>query len=160
MRFGSGSLRRDARSLRPRGFRCAAAICAAGLLCGHSAAWADEPAPAEIPAEADEPLPAEIPAEADAPPLAEVPAEADAPPPAEIPAEAEVLPESDPMREFDIGFDVVLLRPMGLLQLAVGSAMLIPAYPLSWPSGGQGEVLDILFWSPFEYTIRRPLGEF
>ncbi len=148
MRFRSGSLLRDARSLRPRGFQRAAAICAAGLLCAHAAVWADEPPPAEVPVEADEAPPAEIPAEVD---------EA---PPAEIPAEAEVLPESDPMREFDIGFDVVLLRPMGLLQLAVGSAMLIPAYPLSWPGGGQGEVLDILFWSPFEYTIRRPLGEF
>jgi hypothetical protein len=81
-------------------------------------------------------------------------------PPAEIPAAAEVVPETDFRRAFDIAFDVFPLRVMGLLQLAVGSAMLVPAYPLSWPGGGHQEVLDILFWSPFDYTIRRPLGEF
>ena len=84
---------------------------------------------------------------------------APAAPQAATPA-AEALPEDDFWREFDIGFDALVLRPMGALQLGIGSAMLLAAYPLSYPGGGQQEVLDVLFWSPYDYTIRRPLGEF
>lgn len=143
MRLGSWSPLGDARSVPLLGFARAAAVCAAGLLCAGPAVWGEEPPP-------DEPPVTEA-APPEEPPVAEATPQGGA---------AEALPEEDYSRQFDIGFDAVVLRPMGFLQLVLGSAMLIPAYPLSYPGGGQQEVLDVLLWSPYDYTIRRPLGEF
>lgn len=86
-------------------------------------------------------------------------AAADAPAPGTAVPEAPA-PDEDFTRGFDLFFDVAVLRPMGLLQLAIGSAMLPPAYALTWFGGAQDEVLDLLFFSPFDHTFRRPLGEF
>jgi hypothetical protein len=75
-------------------------------------------------------------------------------------AAAEEFPEENLTPIFDKAFDVFPLRVMGAAQFAIGCAMLVPAWPLSWIGGGQNEVMDLLFWSPFDYTFRRPLGEF
>jgi hypothetical protein len=66
---------------------------------------------------------------------------------------------SEPIPWYDMAFDATVLRPLGAVQFAVGSIMLIPAWPLSWPGGGDKDVMELLFWAPFDYTFTRPLGE-
>ena len=65
-----------------------------------------------------------------------------------------------------IPFDVVILRPLGAIRLAVGTVGLIPIgliYSLKIPlDGGTGalqEVTDVLVVEPANFIFRRPLGE-
>ncbi|HIF92349.1 MAG: hypothetical protein ABGX04_17890 [Myxococcales bacterium] len=67
---------------------------------------------------------------------------------------------------FAIGFDVVVLRPLGAIRLAVGAVALIPVgliYSLKIPlDGGTGalqEVAELLVVEPANFFFRRPLGE-
>lgn len=61
--------------------------------------------------------------------------------------------------------DALLLRPGGVLRLAVGSAFMIPASLFSLaaiPSQGMSaydEMLEVLVLEPFRYTFQRPFGE-
>lgn len=57
-------------------------------------------------------------------------------------------------------FDVSVLRPLGAIQTAVGTALFALAGPLSIPSEGVGEAWDIFVQVPYEDTFQRPLGRF
>jgi hypothetical protein len=120
-----------------RGHARAAALAACLLLLAPGV-WADEEPPAEGTAAAEAAASAETPQG----------------------ASAESQEDAELTRQIDMGFDAVVLRPMGFAQFLIGSVILPPAWLLSWPGGGQGQVLDILFQTPFDYTFRRPLGEF
>lgn len=55
-------------------------------------------------------------------------------------------------------FDAVLLRPLGLAQLAVGTALFLPLYPMSLVADGGEDLFRACVSDPFERTFRRPLG--
>jgi len=58
--------------------------------------------------------------------------------------------------------DVVLLRPLGFVVLAVGSAMFVPAVIVTAP-GGRDNIegaLDFFVITPYQDVFERPLGEF
>ena len=56
-------------------------------------------------------------------------------------------------------YDLLLLRPLGLVQLAVGAVALVPSYPIAWFLGGQDDVVEACVTDPARRTFARPLGE-
>lgn len=61
-----------------------------------------------------------------------------------------------------VGFDLVLLRPLGLVGAAAGALLFLPAALVSAPNGKQGfdEVKERFISEPVQNTFRRPLGDF
>ena len=55
-------------------------------------------------------------------------------------------------------YDAVWLRPLGLIQLAVGTALLVPLYPVSLLADRSDDLFRACVSDPFERTFRRPLG--
>jgi len=55
-------------------------------------------------------------------------------------------------------FDLVVLRPLGLVGLAVGTAFFIVSLPFSLLGGNTGEAAQKLVAEPAKYTFTRPLG--
>lgn len=62
--------------------------------------------------------------------------------------------------------DLVLLRPLGVGRIVVGSVLLIPStlinaigLPLGQDTGVFAEDLDRFVIEPVEYTFQRPVGE-
>jgi hypothetical protein len=68
----------------------------------------------------------------------------------EIPARPPTIAEK--------AFDLVLLRPLGLVQTAVGAALFAVFYPVSLVTGGSDHVVDYCWKSPVHQTFQRPLG--
>jgi len=56
-------------------------------------------------------------------------------------------------------YDAVLLRPLGLVQLAVGTALFLPLYPVSLLASRSDDLFRACVADPFERTFRRPLGQ-
>ena len=68
----------------------------------------------------------------------------------------------DVSREPQLGrqiYDVVLLRPFGLIQLAVGAALLLPLYPVSLLAERSDDLIRACISDPVARTFRRPLGQ-
>ena len=61
---------------------------------------------------------------------------------------------------FEKGFDVVVLRPLGFVQMVVGAGFFVIAGPLSWPGGGMQDAYDVFIQVPYDETITRKLGRF
>jgi len=59
-------------------------------------------------------------------------------------------------------FDVVILRPLGFVVLAVGSALFVPAAIVTAPGGKDNleGALDFFVITPYKDVFERPLGEF
>ena len=55
--------------------------------------------------------------------------------------------------------DVLIARPIGFVALVFGTAVSIVATPFALVSGTTGDVYGRLVADPFNYTVRRPLGE-
>ena len=55
-------------------------------------------------------------------------------------------------------YDAVLLRPLGLIQLAIGAALLVPLYPVSLLADRSDDLLRACVSDPVERTFRTPLG--
>ena len=55
-------------------------------------------------------------------------------------------------------FDLVVLRPLGLVATAVGTAFFIVTLPFSILGGNTGEAASKLVGAPLKYTFVRPLG--
>lgn len=55
-------------------------------------------------------------------------------------------------------FDLAVLRPLQLVQVAVHAAVFVPIYPISLPFGGGESVLDLCITKPIE-RFTRPIGE-
>lgn len=71
----------------------------------------------------------------------------------------------DPAREEkdagQIAFDLVLVRPFGLLATALGSAVFVVSLPFSASvEGGVKQASEKLVKEPARFTFKRPLGEF
>ena len=58
-----------------------------------------------------------------------------------------------------MAFDMVILRPVGLIAIAGGTFIYLISLPLSWAGGNQEEALENLVKKPAEYTFKRPLGD-
>ena len=60
------------------------------------------------------------------------------------------------------GVDIVIVRPLSYLRLAVGAVFAIPAALLASPNGREGvsEAFDIFVVQPANYAFDRELGEF
>jgi hypothetical protein len=56
-------------------------------------------------------------------------------------------------------FDLVILRPLQLVQVAVSAAVFVPAYPVSLLFDGEADVLEICITEPVDRAFRRPLGD-
>lgn len=56
--------------------------------------------------------------------------------------------------------DLILVRPISVVALAFGAGMSILATPVALASGSTGPVYEKLVVEPFNFTVRRPLGEF
>jgi len=83
-----------------------------------------------------------------------------------VPSTSFAKDESSFADNFAIGYDLVVLRTLGTIRLAVGMVALIPAsilYTLKMPIDGDGgalrEVAEILVVEPASFVFRRPLGE-
>jgi len=55
-------------------------------------------------------------------------------------------------------YDLVALRPLGFVQVVLGAAVLVPAYPVSLLVDGDEDVWRTCVADPVERTFRRPLG--
>ena len=87
-----------------------------------------------------------------------------------LPANAHALPreEFEPQPRnpivagLGIGFDVVILRPLGLVAVAVGAAAFVPAALLTAPNGRDGiqSALEILVTERAKSVFQRRLGDF
>ncbi|MGH8671180.1 MAG: hypothetical protein ACREUA_03955 [Burkholderiales bacterium] len=55
--------------------------------------------------------------------------------------------------------DLVLLRPLGIIATAVGSAVFVVSLPFSLPSGSADAAARELIGVPAKYTFFRPLGQ-
>jgi len=59
----------------------------------------------------------------------------------------------------EMALDVVLVRPLGIVSLAAGTAFFIVSLPFTIPSGSVGAAARRLVAEPFKFTFTRPLGE-
>ena len=76
------------------------------------------------------------------------------PPTAPMAYEAPAKPPTVP----EMAFDLVILRPLGVVQTAVGAAFFVVFYPVSLVTGGSDHVVDYCWKSPVHQTFQRPLG--
>ena len=78
---------------------------------------------------------------------------------------APVLAE-DPAQKSDdrsaekMAFDMLILRPAGLVGTVTGSFIYLISLPFSYAGGNNEEALDSMVKKPAEYTFKRPLGDF
>jgi hypothetical protein len=56
--------------------------------------------------------------------------------------------------------DVVVMRPVGLACIVVGTAAYVVTLPVALSSGSVKPVTRTLVTSPFEFTFKRPVGDF
>ena len=55
-------------------------------------------------------------------------------------------------------FDLLILRPLGLVALAAGTGIFVISLPFSLLGGNTGEAGQKLVVAPAKYTFTRPLG--
>jgi hypothetical protein len=57
-------------------------------------------------------------------------------------------------------FDLALIRPLGIVGVAVGTGAFILSLPFSALGGNTCEAFERLMADPARYTFKRPLGDF
>jgi hypothetical protein len=57
-------------------------------------------------------------------------------------------------------WDMLVMRPIGIVGTAVGSVVWLISYPFAALGGNTDESTERLVADPFEWTFQRPLGEF
>ena len=79
-----------------------------------------------------------------------------------LPTGAHAEPEMGSPSPGSVVFDVVLLRPLGLLRLVIGAAFFVPAAVVASPGGFENieEALELFVLAPAEDVLERPLGDF
>jgi hypothetical protein len=60
------------------------------------------------------------------------------------------------------GFDVVIVRPLGLVALAIGAVVFVPAAVITAPNGKDSlrAALEVFVTGPAHHVFQRPLGDF
>jgi hypothetical protein len=56
--------------------------------------------------------------------------------------------------------DLLLARPLGIVATVVGSAVFFVSLPFTIPSGSVQHTGDVMVGEPFNFTFKRPLGDF
>jgi hypothetical protein len=56
--------------------------------------------------------------------------------------------------------DLVFARPLGIVATVIGSAVFFVSLPFTIPSGSVSHTGDVMVGEPFNFTFRRPLGDF
>jgi hypothetical protein len=76
--------------------------------------------------------------------------------------QVEPQPRNPIVAGLGIGFDAVILRPLGLVAVAVGTAAFVPAALLTAPNGRDGiqSALGILVTERAKSVFQRRLGDF
>lgn len=59
-----------------------------------------------------------------------------------------------------IAADTLLMRPLGLASLVIGTSLFIVSFPFSMLGNNVHETQKVLIEDPFNYTFKRPVGEF
>jgi hypothetical protein len=72
---------------------------------------------------------------------------------AQNPSVREIQPSAEAMTA-----DVVLLRPVGIIGMAIGAAVYVVSLPFAWLGDNMDEAADELIVKPAKYTFSRPLG--
>jgi hypothetical protein len=57
-------------------------------------------------------------------------------------------------------WDILVMRPIGIVGTAVGSVVWVISYPFAYWGGNTDESTEALVQKPYEWTFQRPLGEF
>ena len=62
---------------------------------------------------------------------------------------------------FDMGFDLLVLRPLSAFGLAAGTVLFVPAVIFTAPGGSEGvkDSLDVFVETPWRDLADRPLGD-
>lgn len=60
----------------------------------------------------------------------------------------------------DMVVDLVVVRPLGLAAIAIGTLLTVAALPFTLPGGDAIDSAREMIGKPAEYTFNRPLGEF
>jgi hypothetical protein len=69
----------------------------------------------------------------------------------------------------EVAFDLMILRPLNAVALALGAVFFCASAPFvslptdgfsSWPPDRLSTAYQVFVDAPYEYTVRRPLGEF
>lgn len=58
-----------------------------------------------------------------------------------------------------IAADVVIIRPLGIISLVMGSALFVVSLPFTIPAQGVKMTAQKLVVEPFHFTFTRPIGE-
>jgi hypothetical protein len=82
--------------------------------------------------------------------------------PAVAQAQRRGISKQELQRGFEAGFDLVILRPLGLVAVAVGVGAFIPAVLIGAPQGRDGfnAARELFIELPVNQTFQRPLGDF
>ena len=78
---------------------------------------------------------------------------------AAVPASARVQEVSAEPTTARKAWDAAVLRPLGLVQVAIGAVVFVLAYPVAAVAGGRDVVLEVCVTEPVEQVFRRSLGE-
>ncbi len=60
----------------------------------------------------------------------------------------------------DVAWDVLWMRPLGVLGLALGEVAYVITLPVTIPLKKTEEAKEVLIDDPYTYYLTRPLGEF
>ena len=66
----------------------------------------------------------------------------------------------DTRKEEDTIADLIAVRPVGFVSLAIGTGFFIVSLPFGVVSGSTGKAAKALVADPFNYTFTRPFGDF
>ncbi len=66
----------------------------------------------------------------------------------------------DIQKEEETIVDFIAVRPVGFVNLAIGTGFFIASLPIAVISGSTGRSAKALVADPFNYTFTRPLGDF
>ncbi len=82
--------------------------------------------------------------------------------PANAYARAQERVEPPPANPVVAGVDLVILRPLGLIAMAAGAVLFVPAALLTAPNGLDGidAALEFFVTEPAKSVFQRPLGDF
>lgn len=75
------------------------------------------------------------------------------------PASAETARRNPIERVRDYTADLLIARPLGLVQIAAGAGMFVVAYPAAFVTRSSIDVVEICVTDPVLHTFTRPLGE-
>ena len=56
--------------------------------------------------------------------------------------------------------DLVFARPLGIVATVIGSAVFFVSLPFTIPSGSVNHTGNVIVGEPFNFTFKRPLGDF